>query len=241
MRRNKPSMLEVRALTARYGASRVLHGIDFDLPAGRVLTLLGRNGAGRSTVARALVGRVARSGSVRLLGRELVAERPFRIARAGIAYVPENREVFGQLNVEENLRLGQQPAAAGASQPWTLARCYALFPRLQERRLAPAGALSGGEQQMLVLCRALMGNPRLLIVDEPTEGLSPQMVQRVAETLAQLKREGLALLLIEQKLDIALDLADDVLVLGRGEAVFHGSAAALRGRSNIIDTWVGVA
>jgi branched-chain amino acid transport system ATP-binding protein len=178
---------------------------------------------------------------VRLLGRELVAERPFRIARAGIAYVPENREVFGQLNVEENLRLGQQPPAPGTPQPWTLDRCYALFPRLQERRLAPAGALSGGEQQMLVLCRALMGNPRLLIVDEPTEGLSPQMVQRVADTLAQLKREGLALLLIEQKLDIALDLADDVLVLGRGEAVFHGCAAALRQRSDVIDTWIGVA
>ena len=234
-------MLEVRALNARYGASRVLFGIDFDLAAGRVLTLLGRNGAGRSTVARALVGRVARGGSVRLLGRELVAERPFRIARAGIAYVPENREVFGQLNVEENLRLGQQPPVPGTAQPWTLDRCYALFPRLQERRLAPAGALSGGEQQMLVLCRALMGNPRLLIVDEPTEGLSPQMVQRVADTLAQLKREGLALLLIEQKLDIALDLADDVLVLGRGEAVFHGSAAALRVRADVIDTWIGVA
>jgi branched-chain amino acid transport system ATP-binding protein len=234
-------MLEVRALTARYGASQVLFGIDFDLAAGRVLTLLGRNGAGRTTVARALVGRVARGGSVRFQGRELVAERPFRIARGGIAYVPENREVFGQLNVEENLRLGQQTAAAGTAQPWTLDRCYALFPRLQDRRLAPAGALSGGEQQMLVLCRALMGNPQLLIVDEPTEGLSPQMVQRVADTLAQLKREGLALLLIEQKLDIALDLADDVLVLGRGETVFHGTAAALRERSDVIDTWVGVA
>ena len=234
-------MLEVRALTASYGASQVLFGIDFDLAAGRVLTLLGRNGAGRTTVARALVGRVARGGSVRFRGRELVAERPFRIARGGIAYVPENREVFGQLNVEENLRLGQQSAAAGTAQLWTLERCYALFPRLQDRRLAPAGALSGGEQQMLVLCRALMGNPQLLIVDEPTEGLSPQMVQRVADTLAQLKREGLALLLIEQKLDIALDLADDVLVLGRGETVFHGTADALRERSDVIDTWVGVA
>lgn len=234
-------MLEVRGLTARYGASQALFGIDFDLAAGRVLTLLGRNGAGRSTVARALVGRVARSGSVRLLGRELVAEPPFRIARAGIGYVPENREVFSQLDVEENLRLGEQPAAAAATPPWTLERCYALFPRLRERRSAPAGALSGGEQQMLVLCRALMGNPRLLIVDEPTEGLSPQMVQRVAETLAQLKREGLALLLIEQKLDIALDLADEVLVLGRGEAVFRGSATELRARQDVIDTWVGVA
>lgn len=234
-------MLEVRGLTARYGDSQALFGIDFDLAAGRVLTLLGRNGAGRSTVARALVGRVSRSGSVRLLGRELVAEPPFRIARAGIGYVPENREVFSQLDVEENLRLGEQPATDAATRRWTLERCYELFPRLHERRRAPAGALSGGEQQMLVLCRALMGNPRLLIVDEPTEGLSPQMVQRVADTLAQLKREGLALLLIEQKLDIALDLADEVLVLGRGEAVFRGTATELRARQDVIDTWVGVA
>jgi branched-chain amino acid transport system ATP-binding protein len=233
-------MLEVRALQARYGAALALDGVDLVLAPGRVLALLGRNGAGRSTLARALVGRVARSGSVRLDERELVREAPHRIARAGIAYVPENREVFGLLSVEENLRLGRQPARAGVP-PWTPDRCYALFPRLQERRRAPAGALSGGEQQMLVLCRALMGNPRLLIVDEPTEGLSPQMVDRVAETLAQLRREGLALLLIEQKLDIALDLADEVLVLGRGQAVFSGSVAALRERPDIVDTWIGLA
>lgn len=234
-------MLEVSKLEAFYGASQVLFGIDFDLPQGRVLTLVGRNGAGRTSLARALVGRVTRRGSVRLLGRELVHERTFRIARAGIAYVPENREVFGQLDVEENLRLGQRPAAAGAASTWDLDRCYALFPRLHERRHAPAGALSGGEQQMLVLCRALMGNPRLLVIDEPTEGLSPQMVQRVAETLASLKRDGLAMLLIEQKLDIALELADDVLVLGHGQAVFHGSVAQLRAQPEVIDTWVGVA
>lgn len=234
-------MLEVRALDAFYGASQVLFGVDFRLSKGRVLTLLGRNGAGRSTVARALVGRVSRRGSVRFMGQELVDERSFRIARLGLGYVPENREVFDQLNVEENLRLGQRAATPSASSTWDLERCYELFPRLSERRLAPAGALSGGEQQMLVLCRALMGNPRLLVIDEPTEGLSPQMVERVAETLSLLKREGLAMLLIEQKLDIALELADDVLVLGRGEAVFSGGVSQLRAQPEVVETWVGVA
>lgn len=234
-------MLEVRSLDAFYGASQVLFGLDLSLAAGRVLTLVGRNGAGRSTVARALVGRVARRGSVRLMERELVHERAFRIARAGIGYVPETREVFGQLDVEENLLLGRRPPAPGAVAAWDLARCYELFPRLHERRRAPAGALSGGEQQMLVLCRALMGNPCLLVVDEPTEGLSPLMVQRVAQTLADLKRAGLSMLLIEQKLDIALELADDVLVLGHGEAQFRGSVQALRAQPDVIETWVGVA
>lgn len=233
-------MLEVRALGARYGASTALAGIDFDVAEGRVLTLLGRNGAGRTTLARALVGRVARSGSVRFDGRELVHEPPHRIARAGIGYVPENREVFGSLTVEENLLLGERPAAGDAA-AWTLARCYDLFPGLQQRSHAPAGALSGGEQQMLVLCRALMGNPRLLIVDEPTEGLSPQMVDRVAQLLEKLRQLGLAMVLIEQKLDIALELADDVLVLGRGESVFLGTVAALRAQPDLIETWVGVA
>lgn len=234
-------MLEVRALDAFYGPSQTLFGLDFALKDGQVLTLLGRNGAGRSTVARALVGRVTRRGSVRFMGCELVDQRAFRIARAGIGYVPENREVFGQLDVEENLRLGQRRPLAPGAEAWDLDRCYDLFPRLRERRRAPAGALSGGEQQMLVLCRALMGNPRLLIVDEPTEGLSPQMVERVADALARLKRAGLAMLLIEQKLDIALELADDVLVLGHGETQFRGSVPQLRAQPEVVETWVGVA
>ncbi len=233
-------MLEVRKLDAFYGPSQVLFDVNFHLAPGRVLTVIGRNGAGRSTLARALVGRVRRQGSVRLHGQELARAAAFRIARAGIGYVPENREVFAQLNVEENLRLGEQAAQPGTP-AWNLERCYALFPRLQERRNANAGALSGGEQQMLVLCRALMGNPRLLVVDEPTEGLSPPMVQRVAETLAQLKRDGLSMLLIEQKLDIALELADDVLVLGHGQCVFRGSVPELRAQPEVIETWVGVA
>ena len=234
-------MLEVRALDAFYGSSQVLFGVDLKLSEGRVLTVLGRNGAGRTTLARALVGRVVRRGSVRFMGHELIDERSFRIARAGVSYVPENREVFDQLNVEENLQLGQRVPVVGAATAWNIERCYELFPRLAERRLAPAGALSGGEQQMLVLCRALMGNPRLLVIDEPTEGLSPQMVERVADTLSRLKRDGLGMLLIEQKLDIALELADDVLVLGHGEVVFFGSVSQLRDQPELIETWVGVA
>ena len=234
-------MLEVRALDGFYGPSQVLFGLDFGVDDGQVLTLLGRNGAGRSSVARALVGRIARRGSVRFMGRELVDERAFRIARAGIGYVPENREVFGQLDVEENLRLGQRLPASPAAEPWDLDRCYELFPQLRERSRAPAGALSGGEQQMLVLCRALMGNPRLLIVDEPTEGLSPQMVERVAVALSRLKRAGLAMLLIEQKLDIALELADQVLVLGHGEVQFRGNVQQLRAQPDVVESWVGVA
>jgi branched-chain amino acid transport system ATP-binding protein len=234
-------MLEVRALEAFYGASQVLFGLDFAVGAGEVLTLIGRNGAGRSTLARALVGRVTVRGSVRFDGQEIAGLPAHRIARAGIAYVPENRDVFGHLTVEENLVLGRRarPGTA-ASGGWDLEACYELFPRLAERRRALAGALSGGEQQMLVLCRAMMGNPRLLIVDEPTEGLSPQMVELVAGTLERLRRSGLSILLIEQKLAIAMRLADRVAVLGRGEFVFMGTPADLDTQSDIVKTWVEV-
>ena len=236
-------MLEVSNLCAFYGPSQALFEVSLSVGAGQVLTLIGRNGAGRSTVARAIVGRVNRTGSIRLEGHELIRAKSFDIARRGIGYVPENREVFEQLNVEENLLLGKgaNRQLAGMQAPgWTLERCYELFPRLGERRLAPAGALSGGEQQMLVLSRALMGNPRLLVIDEPTEGLSPHMVELVAQTLARLKQEGITMLLIEQKLDIALQLADAVVVLGRGEVVFDGSVAELHLRQDVIDTWVGI-
>lgn len=236
-------MLEILNLCAFYGSSQVLFDVSLSVARGQVLTLVGRNGAGRSTLASAIVGRVKRSGSIRLGKCELIRARSFEIARQGIGYVPENREVFSQLNVEENLLLGQGASRkrTGDGPDWSLERCYELFPRLSERRLAPAGALSGGEQQMLVLCRALMGNPRLLVIDEPTEGLSPHMVELVAVTLQTLKQDGIAMLLIEQKLDMALQLADTVAVLGRGEVVFAGSASALRHRQDVIDTWVGVA
>jgi branched-chain amino acid transport system ATP-binding protein len=235
-------MLEVRGLEAFYGRSQVLFGLDFTIGAGDVFTVIGRNGAGRSTLARALVGRVAARGSIRFRDQELAGQPSHRIARAGIAYVPENREVFGQLEVEENLVLGRRapPPDTPATTAWDLDACYALFPRLAERRRALAGALSGGEQQMLVLCRAMMGNPRLLIVDEPTEGLSPQMVELVAGTLERLRRSGLSILLIEQKLAIALRLADRVAVLGRGEFVFQGTPAELDRQPDIMKSWVEV-
>lgn len=236
------TLLDVTGLQAYYGASQVLFGIELSIGAGEVLTLVGRNGSGRSTLARALVGRVVRHGSIRFDGQELGAWPAHRIARAGIAYVPENREVFSQLEVEENLLLGRRAPRPGDSSAsrWDLAACYELFPRLAERRRALAGALSGGEQQMLVLCRAMMGNPRLLIVDEPTEGLSPQMVELVADTLERLKRSGLSILLIEQKLAIAMRLADRVAVLGRGEVVFKGTPASLTDHPDILRTWVEV-
>ena len=235
-------MLEVRGLEAFYGRSQVLFGLDFTVAAGDVFTVIGRNGAGRSPLARALVGRVAVRGSIRFRDQELAGRSSHRIARAGVAYVPENREVFGQLEVEENLVLGRRAPQPGtpATSAWDLDACYALVPRLAERRRALAGALSGGEQQMLVLCRAMMGNPRLLIVDEPTEGLSPQMVELVAGTLERLKRSGLSILLIEQKLAIALRLADRVAVLGRGEFVFQGTPAELERQSDIMKSWVEV-
>ena len=171
-------MLEISNLCAFYGPSQALFDVRLSVGEGQVLTLVGRNGAGRSTVARAIVGRVKRTGSIQFEGRELIRAKSFDIARRGIGYAPENREVFGQLNAEENLLLGQGARRGRTSNPsgWTLDRCYDLFPGLSQLRLTPAGALSGGEQQMLVLCRALMGNPRLLVIDEPTEGLSPQMV-----------------------------------------------------------------
>jgi len=236
-------MLEISNLCAFYGPSQALFDVRLSVGEGQVLTLVGRNGAGRSTVARAIVGRVKRTGSIQFEGRELIRAKSFEVARRGIGYAPENREVFGQLNAEENLLLGQGARRERTSNPsgWTLDRCYDLFPGLTQRRLTPAGALSGGEQQMLVLCRALMGNPRLLVIDEPTEGLSPQMVELVAQTLAKLKQDGISMLLIEQKLDMALQLADMVVVLGRGEVVFGGSVDALRQRQDVIDTWVGIA
>ena len=236
-------MLEISNLCAFYGPSQALFDVRLSVVEGQVLTLVGRNGAGRSTVARAIVGRVKRTGSIQFEGRELIRAKSFDIARRGIGYAPENREVFGQLNAEENLLLGQGARRGRTSNPsgWTLDRCYDLFPGLSQRRLTPSVALSGCEQQMLVLCRALMGNPRLLVIDEPTEGLSPQMVELVAQTLAKLKQDGISMLLIEQKLNMALQLADMVVVLGRGEVVFGGSVDALRQRQDVIDTWVGIA
>ncbi|MBK1612032.1 ABC transporter ATP-binding protein [Rubrivivax gelatinosus] len=231
-------MLTVRGLEAGYGVRPVLHGVDLDVGAGEIVALLGRNGSGRSTTAKALMGLLPARGSVRWRGAELLGHPAHEIARAGLGYVPESRDVFPTLSVNENLRLGERPRRG--TRRWTTAELLARFPRLAERAQAPAGVLSGGEQQMLTLARTLVGDPDLLIVDEPTEGLAPQVVAQVAELLAEARRRGVGVLLVEQKLAIALQLADRCLVMGHGRIVFAGTPAALAADAGVRREWLEV-
>ncbi len=231
-------LLELRNVHAFYGKSHVLHGVDLQVGRGEIVALLGRNGAGRSTALKAIMGHVAHTGEVSFLGRSLKGLTPFQIARCGIGFVPEDRQVFPRLTVEQNLLLGEKPGA-GASR-WSLEDMYGMFPRLNERRSTPAGVLSGGEQQMLTLCRSLMGNPELIMIDEPTEGLAPKIVQEVASYLKALQTRSVSVLLVEQKLDIALDISQRVYVMGRGSVVFEGSPQDLRSNPAIRKQWLEV-
>lgn len=231
--------LHVRDLVAGYGQSRVLQGVSFDLASGQVLALLGRNGSGRSTLARALMGLLPAQGHACWQTHTLLGQAPHTIARLGVAYVPESRDVFPRLSVAQNLALGQQPHTR-RPQAWTPEWVYDSFPALAARRDVAAGVLSGGEQQMLSLCRALMGAPELLIVDEPTEGLAPQVVAQVAALLRDLRTQGLAVLLIEQKLDLSLAVADRVAVMGHGRLVFEGTPTALSAAPAVIREWLEV-
>ncbi|WP_164964169.1 ABC transporter ATP-binding protein [Rubrivivax sp. JA1026] len=231
-------MLTVRCLEAGYGVRPVLHGVEFDVAPGEIVALLGRNGSGRSTTAKALMGLLPARGSVRWNGVELLGRPAHQIAHAGLGYVPESRDVFPTLSVAENLRLGERPRAG--TRRWTTTELLARFPRLAERAQAPAGVLSGGEQQMLTLARTLVGDPAVLIVDEPTEGLAPQVVAQVAELLAEARRRGVGVLLVEQKLAIALQLADRCLVMGRGRIVFAGTPAALSADAGVRREWLEV-
>ena len=234
-------LLAVRDLRAGYGKGQVLQGLDLQVDGCEIVSVLGRNGAGRSTMARAIMGLLPATGSVRLRGVELLGLRPFRIARAGIGYVPEDREIFPTLTVDQNLLLGRKPAAAGSTgRTWCADDMYALFPRLAERRHTAAGVLSGGEQQMLTLCRTLMGNPLLMLIDEPTEGLAPKLVEQVAAFILSLRERGVAVLLIEQKLTIALDVSSRIVVMGQGRAVFDGTPATLAAAPEIGRAWLEV-
>ncbi|RMX15879.1 ABC transporter ATP-binding protein [Vandammella animalimorsus] len=237
-------MLRIDQLHAYYGKSHILHGVQFDVRRGEILALLGRNGSGRSTTAKAIMGLVDCTGQI-LLQRpdgssvNLVGKKPYEIAHLGVGYVPENRDIFPKLTVHQNLMLGEKSGHKGSSR-WSFEDSYRLFPRLRERQHTEAGVLSGGEQQMLALCRALMGEPDLVLIDEPTEGLAPKIVEQVGQFLTTLRERGVSVLLIEQKLTIALEIADRCLLMGHGSIVFDGTPEQLRADAAIRKEWLEV-
>lgn len=231
-------MLKLANVHAFYGKSHVLHGVNFEARDGEIVALLGRNGSGRSTTVKTIMGLVEGTGSVKWRDREVLGRPAYEIAHAGLGYVPENRDIFPTLTVHQNLMLGEK---GGKKQSrWSFDDMYKLFPRLKERQHTEAGVLSGGEQQMLTLCRTLMGDPELIMIDEPTEGLAPKIVELVAEYLRELKRRGIGVLLVEQKLTIALEVADRCLVMGHGQIVFEGTPADLRANAYIRKEWLEV-
>jgi branched-chain amino acid transport system ATP-binding protein len=231
-------MLRVENLHAFYGKSHVLHGVQFGVGEGEIVALLGRNGSGRSTTAKAVMGMVECTGAVDWHGKRITGAKPYEIAHMGIGYVPENRDIFPKLTVHQNLMLGQKSAKQKGR--WSFDDMYEMFPRLRERQHTEAGVLSGGEQQMLTLCRTLMGDPSLIIIDEPTEGLAPKIVELVGEYLRKLKSRGISVLLIEQKLTIAMAISDRALVMGHGSIVFEGTPDQLRADAYIRKEWLEV-
>jgi branched-chain amino acid transport system ATP-binding protein len=231
-------MLKVDNLHAYYGKSHVLHGVSFGVAQGEIVALLGRNGSGRSTTAKAIMGLVDCQGSIDWKGQNIQGKKAYEVAHLGLGYVPENREIFPKLTVYQNLQLGQK--RSGQNGRWSFDDMYAMFPRLKEREHTEAGVLSGGEQQMLTLCRTLMGDPDLIIIDEPTEGLAPKIVELVGQYLQELKSRGISVLLIEQKLTIAMNISDRALVMGHGSIVFEGTPEALRQNTYIRKEWLEV-
>jgi branched-chain amino acid transport system ATP-binding protein len=233
-------MLEIEALKAGYGETRVIHGLSLRAEPGKVLAILGRNGVGKTTTLKAIMGLIpASEGAIRFGGDPIVGEAPYRIARRGIAYVPETRDIFASLTVRENLELAARLAPSQGAR-WTLERVLAFFPRLAERLGNGGNQLSGGEQQMLAIARALVMNPRLLILDEPTEGLAPIIVRQIHDKLVELKAEGLTMVLVEQNFGFATSLADAVCIIGRGVSVWNGTAEAIRGDRAVQSQWLGV-
>ncbi|HTN66433.1 MAG TPA: ABC transporter ATP-binding protein [Burkholderiaceae bacterium] len=231
------TLLEIKNLHAFYGKSHVLHGVDLEIHQGEIVSLLGRNGVGRSTMVKAVMGQVDATGSVLFKGDQMIGRKAFEIAHRGLGYVPESRDVFPALTVEQNLILGEKKKNKSR---WSLNDMYQMFPRLKERRHTAAGVLSGGEQQMLTLCRTLMGDPDLIMIDEPTEGLAPKLVDLVAEYLNELKNRGISVLLVEQKLAIALHISQRIYVMGHGAIVFSGCPEDLQQNGNIRKEWLEV-
>ena len=231
-------MLLIDNLHAYYGKSHVLHGVNFEVGQGEIVALLGRNGSGRSTTAKAIMGLVECEGRIDWKGQPIQGKQAYEIAHLGVGYVPENREIFPKLTVSQNLQLGQK--RNGQNGRWSFDDMFAMFPRLKEREHNEAGVLSGGEQQMLTLCRTLMGDPDLIIIDEPTEGLAPKIVELVGQFLFSLKAKGVSVLLIEQKLTISMSISDRALVMGHGAIVFQGTPDELRANSYIRKEWLEV-
>ena len=234
--------LEVKELHAFYGKSHILQGVNLTVHEGEIVALLGRNGAGRSTTVKAIMGMVDNQGEVLFRGKNILGMKAYEIAHLGLGYVPEMRDIFPKLTVHQNLMLGEKGKKRGDKKPnrWSFEDMYTMFPRLRERQHTEAGVLSGGEQQMLTLCRTLMGDPDLIMIDEPTEGLAPAIVQLVAEYLMKLKRRGISVVLVEQKLAIALQISDRVYVMGDRRIVFEGTPAELKADANIRKEWLEV-
>ncbi|VWX63401.1 ABC transporter ATP-binding protein [Burkholderiales bacterium 8X] len=231
-------MLKLQDIHAYYGKSHVLHGVSFEVGKGEIVALLGRNGSGRSTTAKAIMGLVHAEGGLHWQGQDILRRKAYEIAHQGIGYVPENRDIFPKLTVHQNLLLGQKGKGQGSR--WQFDDMYTMFPRLKERQHTEAGVLSGGEQQMLTLCRTLMGDPDLIIIDEPTEGLAPKIVELVGQYLRTLKDKGISVLLIEQKLTIAMQISDRALVMGHGSIVFDGTPDQLRADASTRKEWLEV-
>jgi branched-chain amino acid transport system ATP-binding protein len=230
--------LEVKDVQAFYGKSHILQGVNMNVREGEIVALLGRNGAGRSTLAKAVMGMADTKGEIIWRGNNIAGMKAYEVAHAGIGYVPESRDIFPKLTVHQNLMLGEKGTKKQSR--WSFDDMYKMFPRLKERQHTEAGVLSGGEQQMLTLCRTLMGDPDLILIDEPTEGLAPAIVQLVAEYLRELKRRGICVVLIEQKLAIAMQISDRVYVMGDRRIVFEGTPAELKADANIRKEWLEV-
>jgi branched-chain amino acid transport system ATP-binding protein len=231
-------ILEVENLHAYYGQSHILHGVDINVDDGEIVSLLGRNGVGRSTACKAIMGLVPAQGTIRFRNRDISGWRPDQIAHCGIGYVPEDRQIFPTLTVRQNLELGLK--RSGTVGRWKFDDVYHLFPNLKARRDVAAGVLSGGEQQMLTMCRTLMGDPDLILIDEPTEGLAPKLVEQVGELLAEISRRGVSILLIEQKLGIALKISSRLYVMGHGRIVFQGKPGDFGANSAVRREWLEV-
>jgi branched-chain amino acid transport system ATP-binding protein len=231
-------MLEIAGLHAYYGKSHILQGVNMHVDAGEVVSLLGRNGVGRSTTVKAIMGEVAPQGSIRFKGRDIAGLPNYQIARLGLGYVPEHRDIFPGLTVRQNLMLGIKDTRRAGK--WRLEDMLAMFPNLAARADTAAGVLSGGEKQMLTMCRTLMGDPELIMIDEPTEGLAPLIVQQVGDLIAEIARRGVAILLVEQKLSIAMRISHRVYVMGHGRIVFEGTPGELKENLAVSKEWLEV-